>query len=424
MRNMRKIEPLRSLDATVRIPGSKSFTQRALVIASLAEGESLLQNTLLSEDSTYLMEALKDLGAEIRIEGKDVHVTGTGGRLKNPGKSIYLGNNGTAMRFLTSLVSLGEGEYTLTGTERLCQRPIGALVEALRSLGVEARSKGGDGFPPVVVKAGGLPGGPVVFKDIVSSQFVSSLLICSPYAREETIVELEGSVRSYPYLEMTKEVMEAFGVPVHQERPNRFLVSGREQYRSREYRIEGDASSASYFFLAAAICRGRIRVENLNPRTRQGDIGILAVLEALGCRVIRGDNWVEVRGGDLNRGEYTFDLGNMPDMVPTLAVLSARRLGRTLIRNVSHLRLKESDRLKALATELRKMGIQAREIEDGLAIEGGPARGAAIETYEDHRIAMSFAILGLAVPGISIQNPQCVGKSFPDFWEKLGGLYR
>ncbi len=421
---MREIEPLRNLNATVPIPGSKSFTQRGLVVAFLAEGRSLLQNALLSEDSTYLMEALRNLGAEIRIEGKDIHVTGTGGRLKNPGKSIYLGNNGTAMRFLTSLVSLGEGEYALTGTKRLCQRPIGALLEGLRSLGVEARSRGEDGFPPVVVNAAGLPGGPVVFKDIVSSQFVSSLMICAPYARKETVIDLEGPIRSYPYLEMTQEVMEAFGVPVHRDLPNRFRVSGREQYRSREYQIEGDASSASYFFLAAAICRGRVRVENLNPRTRQGDIGILTVLEALGCRVVRGDNWVEVWADELNRGEYTFDLGNMPDMVPGLAVLSARRFGRTLIRNVGHLRFKESDRLKALATELRKMGIPLWESEDGLAIEGGPAKGARIETYDDHRIAMSFAILGLAVPGISIQNPDCVGKSFPDFWEKLGGLYR
>ena len=358
---MREIEPLRNLDASVPIPGSKSFTQRGLVVASLAEGKSLLQNALLSEDSTYLMEALRNLGAEIRIEGKDIQVTGTGGRLENPGKSLYLGNNGTAMRFLTSLVSLGEGEYTLTGTERLCRRPIGALVEALRSLGVEARSRGEDGFPPVVVNAAGLPGGSVVFKDIVSSQFVSSLMICAPYARKETVIELEGPIRSYPYLEMTREVMEAFGVPVHRDLPNRFRVSGREQYRSRGYRVEGDASSASYFFLAAAICRGRVRVENLNPRTRQGDMGFLTVLEKLGCRVIRGENWVEVWGGELKRGEYAFDLGNMPDMVPGLAVLAARRFGRTLIRNVGHLRFKESDRLKALATELRKIGIPAQE---------------------------------------------------------------
>ena len=421
---MKKIDTVRNLDATVQIPGSKSFTQRALVTAFLADGKSLLQNALLSEDSIYLMEALKDLGAEIRIVGKDVQVTGAGGRLKNPGRDIYLGDNGTAMRFLTSLVALGEGEYTLTGTERLCQRPIGALVEALRSLGIEARSKGRDGFPPVAVKAGGLPGGSIVFKNIESSQFVSSLMICSPYARKETVIDLEGSVRSYPYLEMTKEVMEAFGVPVQQERTNQFRISGRNRYRSREYPVEGDASSASYFFLAAAICGGRVRVENLNPRSRQGDIEFPAILEKLGCRVIRGESWVEVLGDGLNRGDYAFDLGNMPDMVPGLAVLATRRFGRTLIRNVAHLRLKESDRLKALATELRKLGIQAQETEDGLAVEGGPAKGTAIETYKDHRMAMSFAILGLAVPDIEIQNPGCVGKSFPDFWEKLGKLCR
>jgi 3-phosphoshikimate 1-carboxyvinyltransferase len=421
---MKRIDPLGNLDASVPIPGSKSFTQRALVVASLAEGKSLLQNALLAEDSIYLMEALKDLGAQICIEGQDVRVTGTGGRLKNPRRVIYLGNNGTAMRFLISVVSLGEGEYTLTGSERLCRRPIGALVEALRSLGVEARSKVGEGFPPVTVNARGLPGGAVVFKNIESSQFVSSLMICSPYARKETVIDLEGPVRSYPYLEMTQEVMNAFGVPVDQDGPNRFRVSGRERYQSREYSVEGDASSASYFFLAAAVCGGRVRVENLNPRSRQGDMEFLAILEKLGCRVVRGENWVEVLGGDLSRGEYVFDLGNMPDMVPGLAVLATRRFGRTLIRNVAHLRFKESDRLQALARELRKIGIQAQETDDGLAVEGGPAKGAAIETYEDHRIAMSFAILGLAVPAMAIQNPGCVAKSFPDFWEKLGGLYR
>ena len=421
---MKEIEPIRNLDATVRIPGSKSFTQRALVIASLAEGKSLLRNALLAEDSTHLVGALSALGAIFQIQEKDIHVVGTGGRLKNPGKSINLGNNGTAMRFLTSLVALGEGEYTLTGSKRLCKRPVGPLLEALRSLGVDARSRGEDGFPPVVVRGGGLPGGHVVFKDIVSSQFVSSLMICSPYAMKETVIELEGSIRSYPYLEVTKDVMEAFGVPVNQDKTNRFTVSGEKRYRSRDYSIEGDASSASYFFLAAAICGGRVRVENLNPQTRQGDIGILGILEKLGCRVIRGENWVEVWGTELNRGEYTFDLGNMPDMVPTLAILSARRFGRTLIRNVSHLRFKESDRLKALAMELRKMRINAQETEDGLAIEGGAAKGTLIETYNDHRMAMSFAILGLAVPGVRIHNPGCVAKSFPDFWEKLAELYQ
>jgi 3-phosphoshikimate 1-carboxyvinyltransferase len=420
---MKEIEPIRNLDATVEIPGSKSFTQRALVIASLAEGKSLLYNALLSEDSMHLMEALTDLGATFQIQGKDIHVTGTGGRLRNPGKSIYLGDNGTAMRFLTSLVALGKGEYILTGSERLCQRPVEPLLEALRSFGVDARSKDGNGFPPVAIRGGGFPGGHVVFKDIASSQFVSALMICSPYARKETVIELEGTIRSYPYLEMTQEVMEAFGARVFQDHPCRFTVSGEGHYVHREYRIEGDASSASYFLLAAAICGGRIRVKNLNPQTRQGDAGFPAILETLGCRVIRGENWVEVWGTELNRGEYTFDLGNMPDIVPTLAVLASRRFGRTSIRNVSHLRFKESDRLKALVTELRKMNINAQEDVDGLMIEGGPAKGALIETYNDHRMAMSFAILGLVVPGVRIQNPGCVAKSFPDFWEKLGEMY-
>ena len=421
---MKEIKPLRNLEATVRVPGSKSFTQRALVIASLADGESLLRSALISEDSTHLMEALRALGVGIQFKGTDVRVTGTGGRLKNPGKCIYLGNNGTALRLLISLVSLGEGEYTLTGTKRLCERPVGPLLEALRCLGVNAESREGSGFPPVVIRGGSLSGGAVKFRDIVSSQFVSSLMICAPYAEKETSIALEGRVRSFPYLEMTGEVMEAFGVPVRRGGPNQFIISGNEPYRGREYMIEGDASSASYFFLAAAVCKGRVRVENLRPLTRQGDIGILPILEKLGCRVVRGEGWVEVQGGELDRGEYVFDLGNMPDMVPTLAALSARRFGRTVIRNVGHLRFKESDRLKTLATELRKMEIRAEETDDDLTIEGGTAKGAAIETYDDHRIAMSFGVLGLAVPGMRIQNPDCVGKSFPDFWEKIEGLYR
>ena len=199
----------------------------------------------------------------------------------------------------------------------------------------------------------------------------------------------------------------------------RYVVKSGQRYRGREYRIEGDVSSASYFFLAAALLKGRIRVENINPRTRQGDIGFLAILERLGCRVIREENAVEIAGGELPGGEMTFDLGAMPDMVPTLAVLCALRPGRSLIRNVAHLRLKESDRLAALVNELRKTGIAAEELADGIAVTGGKPRGATIETYNDHRIAMSFAVLGLAVPGMKIEGEECVGKSFPGFWEAL-----
>jgi 3-phosphoshikimate 1-carboxyvinyltransferase len=217
--------------------------------------------------------------------------------------------------------------------------------------------------------------------------------------------------------------MAAFGVKVLTEGAGRYVISCGQRYMASEYRVEGDASSASYFFLAAALLKGRIRVENVDPRTRQGDIGFLAILERLGSTILRGERHVEVRGGELPAGELNFDLGEMPDIVPTLAVLCALRPGRSVIRNVAHLRLKESDRLAALAKELRKTGIAVEELADGLVIHGGRPRGARIETYNDHRIAMGFAILGLVVPGMEIEGESCVGKSFPGFWKTLEGLY-
>jgi 3-phosphoshikimate 1-carboxyvinyltransferase len=236
-------------------------------------------------------------------------------------------------------------------------------------------------------------------------------------------IRLEGRVPSLPYIALTVETMGAFGVRAQTDSPGRYCVTSGQRYRGREYRIEGDVSSASYFFLAAALTKGRVRVENINPRTTQGDIGFLTLLERLGCRVIRGENHVEIEGVELPGGEMTFDLGSMPDMVPTLAVLSALRPGLSVIRNVAHLRLKESDRLAALISELKKTGIAADQTADGIAVTGGNPRGAAITTYNDHRIAMSFAVLGLVAPGMVIEGDQCVGKSFPGFWDTLNGLY-
>lgn len=413
-----EIKPIRHLDAVVSMPGSKSYTQRALVIAALAEGTSFLRNALRSEDTGYLMDALRTLGAEILVQDEDIIVKGTGGNILNPGKDIYLGNNGTAMRFLTTLITLGQGPYTLTGDPRLRERPVKPLLDALAKAGVDAQSRNNNGLPPIRVNASGFPGGTFTLRDIESSQYVSSLLIASPYGARDTAVELQGRIPSLPYVEMTREAMNVFGVPVAKEAPNRFSVR-RGAYRSVKYRVEGDISSASYFFLAAAICSGRVQVKNVNPRTLQGDIGFLDILEELGCAVLRGDQSIEVTGGSLRGGERVFDLGDMPDMVPTLAVLSALRLGRTVITNVSHLRLKESDRLAALATELKRVGVHAEETGDGIVIEGGNPRGAVIETYDDHRIAMSFAVLGLAIPGMRIRNPGCVRKSFPGFWKEL-----
>ena len=421
---MKEIKPITGIDATVSVPGSKSYTQRALIIAALANGSSCLHNPLIAEDTGYVIEALRSLGAEIRTEDEDMAISGTGGHLKNPEKEIYLGNNGTAMRLLTGMVALGRGPFTLTGSPRLCQRPIKPLLDALASLGVDARSRGNNGYPPVVVHANGLRGGTVTFADIESSQYISAMLICAPFAESDTSIELQGAVPSLPYVDMTIDAMQAFGVKVTTERPVRYVVKSGQHYKGRRYPIEGDCSSASYFFLAAALCRGKVRVQHINPKTLQGDINFLAILERLGCTVIKGKDWIEVVGDRLVPGEFTFDLGNMPDMVPTLAVLGAVRPGRTMIKNVPHLRAKESDRLAALGAELRKVGVRAEESDDGLIIEGNTPHGTEIETYDDHRIAMSFAVLGLAIPGIRIQNAGCVDKSFPGFWDKLEKLYR
>lgn len=420
---MIEIKPITQLDARVTMPGSKSYTQRAMIMASLADGDSCLKGPLLSEDTGYLTEALRLLGAGIEIHNGDMLVQGTAGRISNPKKEIYLGNNGTAMRLLTTVVCLGKGEFLLTGAPRLLERPIQPLLEALNTLGAEARSKGKQGFPPVVIRADGLQGGKIQLRNIESSQYISSLLISAPFARDDFILELQGTIPSMPYVEMTKALMKQFGVEVNKESPTRFSIKNGQKYKGITCRIEGDVSSASYFFLAAALCQGRVRVEPIIPNTLQGDIAFLKVLEELGCEVIRGDHWVEVTEGRLKSGEIIFDFGDMPDMVPTLAVLAACRPGRTIIKNVAHLRIKESNRLEALARELTKTGIKAQETEDGLIIDGGKPHEAEIETYNDHRIAMSFAVLGLAVSGIKIKDPDCVQKSFPGFWEELKKIY-
>ena len=422
---MTEIGTIGKPDRSVRVPGSKSYTQRALVLAALAQGESTLKNALRSEDTEHLMGALGLLGAGIESRGDDLIVRGTAGKIANPGREIRLGNNGTAVRLLSGVVSLGRGDFVLTGDRRLCERPVGSLTEALRSFGVDAGTRDGTGFPPVIIRARGIPGGRAVLANIDSSQYISSLLICGALAERDCAIEVLGRIPSQPYVDMTIGAMRDFGVEAAVCGAGRYRVRGRQAYRGISCAIEGDFSSASYFFLAAALCRETVRVENVDARTLQGDVGLLAVLERLGVEVETSGRGIRVTGRDLREGPFTFDLGDMPDMVPTLAVLSAVRRGRTVIRNVAHLRVKESDRLAALVIELRRVGVHAEELEDGLAIEGGGRlHGAEIETYGDHRIAMVFAVLGLAVPGIRIADRACVGKSFPGFWNELEKWWR
>jgi 3-phosphoshikimate 1-carboxyvinyltransferase len=423
MNTAREIKTLVNLHATVQLPGSKSYTQRALIIAALARGESTLRHALVAEDTLLMRSALCLLGAEIHDSGDDLVVRGMAGLIKCPEQAIFLGNNGTALRFLASLVALGAGRFILTGEPRLCERPVQPLLSALAALGVQVQTKEGRGFPPVTIDSRGIGGGTVTFDNAVSSQYVSSLLLCAPYAGGDVRVQLRGRTVSRPYIAMTIAAMRQFGVKVIGEGEGDYLVRGGQCYQGRSFTVEGDASTASYFFLAAALCGGTVKVTNINPRSLQGDIRLFEIMERLGCRVSRGEDWVELTGGKLATGEDSIDMGDLPDMVPTLSVLAAFRKGKTSITNVSHLRIKESNRIAALVSEINRIGVQAEETFDGLVITGGRPHGAAIETYNDHRIAMSFAIAGLAVPGMKIGNADCVKKSFPAFWEELEKLY-
>ena len=418
---MIEIKPLHHCNAVVTIPGSKSYTHRALVVSALADGESVLVNALRSEDTGYTTQGLEKFGVRIFSEQNRLHVPGMGGRLRTGEARIYVGNSGTSMRFLTALAALKNGRTWLDGNERMRKRPMADLLEGLSGLGVKAHSVNGDGCPPVVMDSHGLRGGMTEIRGEASSQFLSALLMVAPYALEDVCVKVTGNLSSRPYVDITLEVMSAFGVEVRNEEYHSFSIRRGRRYRAREYIVEGDASNASYFFSAAAITGGKIRVENFKPDSVQGDTGFLTLLEKMGCEVVPGDHWAEVQGKKLHGIEI--DMNAMPDLVPTLAVTAAFAEGKTLIQNIAHLRLKESDRIKALAEELTKMGIRVEEGKDWLAIEGGKTHGAEIETYNDHRLAMSFAVAGLVVPGIRIKNERCVDKSFPGFWETFQKLY-
>ncbi len=403
----------------VRVPGSKSLTQRALVIAALARDNSFISNPLISEDTNYLMEGLRILGAQIVSVSGGLYVNGTAGKLANTNRQIFLGNNGTALRFLTALVCLGQGQYILTGEKRLRERPVGALAEALKKMGAHITCT--SDCPPVTINANGLAGGKISLRDVESSQYVSALLLCAPYTRQGIELTLRGRVSSVPYIDLTVAAMREFGIKIEKEK-NKYTVKRQNSYQGREYRVEGDASSASYFFLAAALLQRPIRVMGISRKSCQGDIHLLEILEKLGCHIEAREDWVEVTGNNLTEGDFIFDLNDMPDMVPTLAVLAAFRRGKTTITNVEHLRIKESDRLTAMAAELKRAGIKAEETAGGLIIAGGKMKPAKIQTYNDHRIAMSFAVAALAVTGIEITDKKCVDKSFPEFWEELGKI--
>jgi 3-phosphoshikimate 1-carboxyvinyltransferase len=408
----------------VRVPGSKSITNRALLIAALADGESALDGVLFSDDTHYMAEACRQLGIEVREDtnAERFIVNGESGVIPAKRADLYVGNAGTAMRFLVAAVCLGHGQFRIDGSGRMQQRPIQDLLDGLAQLGGQARSAAGNGCPPVCVEADGLAGGHARIAAAKSSQFLSALLLVAPYARQPTDLEVVGPLVAPPYVDMTIGVMGAFGVTVVRDGYRRFTIEP-QTYVPRGYRIEPDASSAHYFLAAAALCGGRVRVQGLGDTSLQGDVRFVDVLEQMGATVMRGDEFLEVRGGAQLDG-IEADMNAISDTVPTLAALAPFARRPVTIRNVAHVKLQESDRLHAVATELQRLGVRVRELEDGLCIEPSTIRPAVVDTYDDHRLAMSFALIGLRVPGIGIRDPECVRKTFPDYFARLEMLRR
>ncbi len=426
-----RLAPAREpLDARVRLPGSKSLTIRALVAAALSNGTSRLSHLLIADDTRLLVDVLSALGFELTVDepAATAVVHGSGGHVPATDADLYGGDSGATVRFATALAALGAGVYRIDGSARMRERPIGALVDALNVLGAHAQYEGRAGYPPVIVRAAGLRGGHVALGRAPSSQMVSALLMAAPAAHGDLMIEIPPDLPSRPYVRMTLAVMEAFAIQcVHAadagehgagRTHQRIIVPAPQAYRATEYAIEPDASAASYFLAAPAIAGGRVVVEQLGSSSPQGDAAFVDLLEQMGCGVARAPATLTVEGPRGGLRGIDADLSDMPDVVPTLAVVACFAEGPTHIRNVGHLRVKESDRLRALAAELSRLGAQVEEHSDGLTI--GPPRHivpARIRTYNDHRIAMAFALPGLAIEGIEIEDPDCVSKSFPGFFE-------
>jgi len=422
---IKKLQPGFKIQAQIRLPGSKSITQRALIMASLARGESELTNALVAEDTILTTEALRQLGVGVTWKEETVTVNPPEHRWAQPEGPLYLRNNGTSMRFLLSLAAVGKGRFVFDGNPRLRERPVGPVLAALETLGATCRYLNQAGYPPVEIVGRGLSGGQILVDARQSSQFLSSLLIAAPCARGEVRIGWMGPVASLPYVTLTLAMMGQAGIHFRWMAANQITIPAPQDYLPVPYAVEGDCSSASYFWAAAALTGGEVYTYPVSQQSRQGDIRLLEVLEEMGCGVSWENEGVRVSGPD-HLQPVDLDMNAMPDMVPTLAVMAAFAQGRSQIRNVPHLRVKESDRLHAIATELDKFAVPVDEHADGLVIEGGQVLSPkdGIEVYKDHRIAMAFALVGLCVEGVEILGAEAVAKSFPSFWdlfERLAG---
>lgn len=418
--------PLHSLAGELRLPGSKSISNRVLLLAALAEGRTRILNLLRSEDTRHMRNALQQLGVGIARDGQDWLVQGAGGPLATDGRKLrlHLGLAGTAMRPLTAALALGKGQFLLDGVPRMRERPIAHLVDALRSLGADIEYAATDGYPPVRIRGTGLRGGDVEIDGSLSSQFLSALLLAAPLAAGPVRIRVRGQLVSRPYIDLSLDLMRRFGAPVEAEEDRRLFRVPASGYRSPgRCLVEGDASSATYFLAAGAVRGEGIRIQGIGAGSIQGDLGFADVLRAMGARVQVRPDCIKVAPGPEPLTGIAADFNRMPDAAMTLAVLALFARGKTRIGNIGNWRLKETDRLAAMARELRKLGAAVEEGREDLTIDPPKAlRPATIDTYGDHRMAMSFSLAALGGIPIAIKDPDCVAKTFPDYFETFSAL--
>lgn len=421
-----EIKPLTNpVHASVRVPGSKSYTNRALAVAALAEGNSHLSGALFSDDTKYMAAALNAVGVPVRQDSAQCtfDVEGKGGQIANVDTEVFIGNAGTAARFLTAMLCLGQGRYRIDGVPRMRERPMADLLVGLRSIGAQVQEHGAPGCFPLTVSGKGRQAGKVsvALPGNASSQFISGLVLSGPYFGGDVEVRVEGELVSKPYLDMTQAVMRDFGVELQNHDYERFTIAAGQKYRGSNYAIEPDASAASYFFAAAAITGGTVTVEGLGSQSRQGDLDIVHILGQMGALVKQEPNRTTVTGTGTLRG-VEVDMKNLSDVAQTLAVVAPFAQGPVRISGIGFIRKKETDRVGAVVRELQRLGIDAYEESDGYTVRPGVPKPGRVETYDDHRMAMSFALLGLRHPGITILNPACTSKTFPNYFEVLETL--
>ena len=419
-----EIETAKVAEGTIRPPGSKSITNRALVCAALADGTSQLTGALDSDDTRVMIDSLQRLGFQVETDDDrtKIKINGLAGGIPTDKAELFIGNSGTTVRFLTAMLAVGDGEFTLDGVPRMRERPIKDLLSSLKQLGVETVSS--TGCPPVTVHAKGLHAGEVRLRGDVSSQYLSGLLMVSPCAKSQngstTSIQIDGPLVSKPYVSMTMEVMRSFGAICENDNFQQFTIPADQTYSAATYEIEPDASAASYFWAAAAITKGNVTVLGLTKNALQGDVAFCECLAQMGCDVHYQENGVQVIGNTL-RG-IDVDMNHISDTVQTLSAVAIFADGPTRIRGVAHNRHKETDRIGDLATELRKFGATVNEFEDGLEIIPGELRSATIDTYDDHRMAMSLSLPGLRIPGVRINDPDCTSKTYPEFFKDLAAI--